>query len=164
MVGWCYPYVHPILFDLRLCTTTQNVAQTCTLLTANTPQAVGDLYRFATRADPAKVESRKDIVTTVDIAAKMREAALKSVIFIGVPRVSMSALEYLQHSLSYACQTILSLAAMTEAFEDDVKGTLRTQSHRFMHWSAVLSVVYLTCIQPSPSALPEQPIQLISRA
>lgn len=55
--------------------------QTCTLLTANTPAAVGDLYRFATRDASSALEVR------LDVAAKMREAALKSSIFIGVPRV-----------------------------------------------------------------------------
>lgn len=42
----------------------------------------------------------------------MRESALKSVIFIGVPRV------------------ILSLSALHEALDDEVKSSLRTQSRR----------------------------------
>ncbi|TDL29289.1 hypothetical protein BD410DRAFT_779652 [Rickenella mellea] len=88
------------------------VLSTCTLLTANTPAAVGDLYRFACRADPTSSESRHGIPERIDIAAKMRESALKSSIFVGVPR------------------TILSLAAMHDAFEDDVKSGLRHDSHR----------------------------------
>ncbi|EJD01035.1 uncharacterized protein FOMMEDRAFT_169239 [Fomitiporia mediterranea MF3/22] len=80
------------------------VLSTCTLLTANTPDAVGDLYRFATR-DVA-------FSARLDAAAKMREAALKSSIFIGVPR------------------TILSLAAMTEAFGDEVRSGLRREPRR----------------------------------
>ncbi|KAL5488160.1 hypothetical protein ACEPAI_6268 [Sanghuangporus weigelae] len=82
------------------------VLSTCTLLTANTPGAVGDLYRFATRDVSGALHAR------LDVAAKMREAALKSSIFIGVPR------------------TILSLAAMSEAFEDDVRSGLRKESRR----------------------------------
>ena len=42
-------------------------------------------------------------------------------------------------------QTIISLAAMTEAFEDDVRGALRKESHRCVarvfrvHYSLVMS-------------------------
>jgi len=88
------------------------VLSTCTLLSANTPGAVGDLYRFASRRDPGSPETRRAQPERLDIAAKMRESALKSCIFVGVPR------------------TILSLAAMMEAFEDDVKSGLRKESHR----------------------------------
>ncbi|KAI5120511.1 hypothetical protein M0805_000096 [Coniferiporia weirii] len=88
------------------------VLSTCTLLTANTPAAVGDLYRFATRTEASTPETRAAYGVCVDVAAKMREAALKSSIFVGVPR------------------TILSLASMTEAFEDDVNNGLRKESHR----------------------------------
>ena len=45
-------------------------------------------------------------------AALMRESALKSTIFVGVPRV------------------IISLTALHEALEDDVKASLRKESHR----------------------------------
>ncbi|KLO12833.1 hypothetical protein SCHPADRAFT_904775 [Schizopora paradoxa] len=91
------------------------VLSTCTLLTANTPGAVGDLYRFATRSNPSAPETRLPLAESLDIAAKMRESSLKSSIFIGVPR------------------TIISLAAMTEAFEEDVKDGLRKDSHRMVN-------------------------------
>ncbi|KAI6034311.1 hypothetical protein BKA83DRAFT_4188129, partial [Pisolithus microcarpus] len=64
------------------------VLSTCTLLTTNRPSAVGHLYRFATRADPGSVETRRNLEDAITRAAVMREAALKSVIFVGVPRVS----------------------------------------------------------------------------
>ncbi|KII95343.1 hypothetical protein PLICRDRAFT_34189 [Plicaturopsis crispa FD-325 SS-3] len=84
------------------------VLTTCTLLTANRPSALGHLYRFATRSDPADAASRGGVAEAVRKAALMREAAMKSTIFIGVPRA------------------ILSLAALREAYEDDVKASLRT--------------------------------------
>lgn len=62
--------------------------QTCTLLTANTPGAAGDLYRFATRSDVTSPNTASALEARLDVAAKMREAALKSSIFVGVPRVS----------------------------------------------------------------------------
>jgi hypothetical protein len=46
------------------------------------------LYRFVARDDPSSAESRKSLAEVVYKAALMREAALKSVIFVGVPRVS----------------------------------------------------------------------------
>jgi hypothetical protein len=61
--------------------------QTCTLLTTNRPSAVGYLYRFATRSDPGQLDTRRSITESVNKAALMRESALKSVIFVGVPRV-----------------------------------------------------------------------------
>lgn len=54
----------------------------------NRPSTVGHLYRFVTRSDPANVNSRRSVPEAVNKAALMREAALKSVIFVGVPRVS----------------------------------------------------------------------------
>lgn len=57
------------------------------MLTTNTPPAVGQLYRFASRKDEDVPETRKAIAESLEIAAKMREAALKSSIFVGVPRV-----------------------------------------------------------------------------
>jgi hypothetical protein len=66
----------------------ENNPQTCTLLTLNCPSSVGHLYRFVTRVDPGKTESRKSTAHAVNTAAVMREAALKSTIFVGVPRVS----------------------------------------------------------------------------
>lgn len=83
------------------------VLSTCTLLTTNRPSAVGHLYRFATRADPGSVGTRRNLEDAITRAAVMREAALKSVIFVGVPR------------------TISSLASLREAIEDDVYAALR---------------------------------------
>lgn len=66
--------------------------QTCTLLTANRPSAMGHLYRYVTGSDlgvsNSSGPSRKTSVTeSVNRAALIRESALKSVIFVGVPRV-----------------------------------------------------------------------------
>ncbi|KIM91020.1 hypothetical protein PILCRDRAFT_811534 [Piloderma croceum F 1598] len=77
------------------------VLTTCTLLTANIPSSVGHLYRFITEPPNTNLSD------SVKKAALMRESALKSVIFVGVPR------------------TILSLAALSDALEDDVKSALR---------------------------------------
>ncbi|KAL6299132.1 hypothetical protein BKA93DRAFT_619950 [Sparassis latifolia] len=85
---------------------------TCTLLTANVPSSVGRLYRFATRDDPGKAESRRSLTEALDKAAVMRESAMKSFIFVGVPR------------------TILTFAGLFEALEDDVKQGLRKESKR----------------------------------
>ena len=63
------------------------VAQTCTLLTANHPSSVGHLYKFATRKNPDDPASRHSLQDAVHKAALMRESALKSCIFVGVPRV-----------------------------------------------------------------------------
>jgi len=78
----------------------------------NQPTSVGHLYRFATRSEPADVASRASITETVNKAALIRESALKSAIFVGVPR------------------TIQTLAALTDALEDDVKAGLRKESRR----------------------------------
>jgi len=88
------------------------VLSTCTLLTTNRPSSVGHLYRFATRSDPNSLESRKSLTEVVYKAALMREAALKSVIFVGVPR------------------TILSLTGLKDALEEDVYAALRKNSIR----------------------------------
>jgi len=85
---------------------------TCTLLTANVPSSVGYLYKFTTRTDPENVTSRKSLSDATQKAAVIRESALKSSIFVGVPR------------------TILSLAGLNEVLEDDVKASLRTVSKR----------------------------------
>ncbi|KDR83535.1 hypothetical protein GALMADRAFT_235739 [Galerina marginata CBS 339.88] len=104
------------------------VATTCTLLTANRPSAVGHLYRFVTRSTlddasgPGKY-SGLDFPSAVNKAALMRESALKSVIFIGVPRV------------------ILSLAALHEALDDEVKHALRTNSRRTATSDNIESIV-----------------------
>ncbi|KAH9978031.1 hypothetical protein BGW80DRAFT_789434 [Lactifluus volemus] len=81
------------------------VLTTCTLLTANVPSSVGHLYHFVTR-------SEQNVRSSMCKAALMREAALKSVVFVGVPRV------------------IGALAGLTGALEDDVKAGLRTDSRR----------------------------------
>lgn len=62
--------------------------QTCTLLTSNIPSSMGHLYKFTTRTDPADAASRTSVASAVKKAALIREAALKSSIFVGVPRVS----------------------------------------------------------------------------
>jgi hypothetical protein len=61
-------------------------SQTCTLLTANIPSSVGHLYRFVTEPPNTNVRSLSE---SVNKAALMRESALKSVIFVGVPRVNL---------------------------------------------------------------------------
>ncbi|KAG1753854.1 uncharacterized protein EDB91DRAFT_1242821 [Suillus paluster] len=88
------------------------VLSTCTLLTTNRPASVGHLYRFVTRSEPSLAESRKSLAEVVYKAALMREAALKSVIFVGVPR------------------TILSLTGLKDALEEDVYSALRKNSIR----------------------------------
>lgn len=88
------------------------VLTTCTLLTCNLPSSVGALYHFATRNEPGDATTRRSVSDAINQAAIMRESALKSSIFVGVPR------------------TILSLAGLNEAMEDDVKAGLRKQSIR----------------------------------
>ncbi|KAJ2916492.1 hypothetical protein MD484_g3920, partial [Candolleomyces efflorescens] len=90
------------------------VLTTCSLLTVNRPSAVGHLYRFVTRSSLGEDAATKaiDVPTAVNKAALMRESALKSTIFVGVPRV------------------ILSLAALHEALDPEVKEALRTSSRR----------------------------------
>ncbi|KAF9008875.1 hypothetical protein BDQ17DRAFT_1349114 [Cyathus striatus] len=101
------------------------VLTTCTLLTANRPSAVGHLYRFATRpfSEDGTLRADIDLPTAVNKAALMRESALKSVIFVGVPRV------------------ILSLAALHEALDEEVKHALRTQSQRTATSDNIESIV-----------------------
>ncbi|KAG7097151.1 hypothetical protein E1B28_004529 [Marasmius oreades] len=89
------------------------VLTACAILTANRPPAFGELYRFATRSDIQDIKStRTTLFEAVNRAAIIRESALKSTIFVGVPRV------------------ILSLAALNEALDDDVRTALRKQSRR----------------------------------
>lgn len=62
-------------------------------MTANCPSAVGHLYRFVAGSRNLEGEDSQrllDVPTAVNKVAIMREAALKSVIFTGVPRVSYS--------------------------------------------------------------------------
>ncbi|KAG5723593.1 Dolichyl-P-Man:Man(5)GlcNAc(2)-PP-dolichyl mannosyltransferase [Termitomyces sp. T112] len=88
------------------------VLATCALLTANRPASIGHLYRFVTRPNMNEPNSRVNVAHAVNKAALMRESALKSTIFVGVPRV------------------ILSLAELHGALDDDVKQALRSHSRR----------------------------------
>ncbi|KAF8639865.1 hypothetical protein AX17_001120 [Amanita inopinata Kibby_2008] len=90
------------------------VLATCTLLTVNRPSSVGYLYRFVTSPDPNDVYNRENVQVAhaANKAALMRESALKSTVFVGVPRV------------------ILSLAALHEALDGEVRGALRSNSQR----------------------------------
>ncbi|KAG6837937.1 hypothetical protein H0H93_008331 [Arthromyces matolae] len=95
------------------------VLTTCTLLSANRPASVAELYRFVTRHDPNDSTSRVNLTQAVNRAALMRESALKSAIFVGVPR-----------GLERILQVILSLAEFHGALDDDVKDALRKNSRR----------------------------------
>ncbi|KAK1236665.1 hypothetical protein PQX77_000021 [Marasmius sp. AFHP31] len=89
------------------------VLATSAVLTANRPPAFGELCRFVTRSDIHNTNSpRTTLPESTNRAAIIREAALKSTIFVGVPRV------------------ILSLTALSEALDDDVKNELRKDSRR----------------------------------
>ncbi|KAF8592507.1 hypothetical protein K439DRAFT_1625864 [Ramaria rubella] len=109
------------VFATTLKEATRNQAQdgwlvlaTSTFLTANVPSAVGHLYHYVSRRVPVSNSSASLLTTEhrTAHASLMREAALKSAIFVGVPR------------------TILTLEALTGALEDDVKASLRSVSHR----------------------------------
>ncbi|KAH9894265.1 hypothetical protein C8Q73DRAFT_695072 [Cubamyces lactineus] len=95
----------------------------CTLLTANAPPTIGHLYRFATRDDVENASTRRGLAEALDKAALMRESALKSCIFVGVPR------------------TILSLANLHETIEDDVRNGLRKTSVRTVNTENVNEIV-----------------------
>ncbi|KAF7355183.1 hypothetical protein MSAN_01434000 [Mycena sanguinolenta] len=96
------------------------VLTACTLTTANRPSTMAQFYRFVGRpnvAAPGDADSRSiaasgSLAEAVNRAALIREAVLKSVIFVGVPRV------------------ILSFTAFNEALETDVRTALRAQSRR----------------------------------
>ncbi|KAI0269223.1 hypothetical protein BC834DRAFT_820386 [Gloeopeniophorella convolvens] len=111
--------------DARLkgATTGWLVLTTCTLLTANVPSSVGHLYRFATRSEVGDAGSRLSVSDAVRKAALMREAALKSTIFVGVPR------------------TIGALAGLQAALEDDVRTELRTDTHRTANAANIEAVI-----------------------
>ncbi|KAF8897354.1 hypothetical protein BD779DRAFT_1490375 [Infundibulicybe gibba] len=81
------------------------VLTTCTLLTSHRHATIGHLYRFVTGTGGGPQPTHKPVNT-------VNAAALKSTIFVGVPRV------------------ILSLVALHEVLDDDVKNALRTQSRR----------------------------------
>ena len=123
--GWLVLTVHAYDFPYTIISLT--VDQTCTLLTANIPSSVGHLYRFATRFETNAQNS-------VRKAALMREAALKSTIFVGVPRVRPLISHLLSFSpffvFSHRTQTIGALAGLTNELEDNVKAGLRTDPRR----------------------------------
>ncbi|THH33736.1 hypothetical protein EUX98_g415 [Antrodiella citrinella] len=106
-----YPVLRSTFEDaqIRKATTGWLTLTTCTLLTANLPASVGQLYQFATRDDPNDAATRRGVADSIHKAALMRESALKSCIFVGVPR------------------TILSLAGLNSVLEDDVKAGLRKE-------------------------------------
>ncbi|KAJ7507596.1 hypothetical protein B0H11DRAFT_2313698 [Mycena galericulata] len=92
------------------------VLTACTLTTANRPSTMAQLYRFV-KADTGDADSRSigasaTLAEAVNKAALIREAVLKSVIFVGVPRV------------------ILSFAAFNGALDADVRMALRSKSRR----------------------------------
>ncbi|KAJ7276244.1 hypothetical protein B0H12DRAFT_1084311 [Mycena haematopus] len=96
------------------------VLTACTLTTANRPSTMAQLYRFVGRpnntaagdADSRSIAASGSLAEAVNRAALIREAVLKSVIFVGVPRV------------------ILSFTAFNEALDPDVRTALRSQSRR----------------------------------
>ncbi|KAJ7781424.1 hypothetical protein B0H16DRAFT_1404841 [Mycena metata] len=93
------------------------VLTACTLTTVNRPSTMAQLYRFVKPDTTSDADSRSTgasatLAEAVNRAALIREAVLKSVIFVGVPRV------------------ILSFAAFNEALDPDVKAALRSKSHR----------------------------------
>lgn len=82
-------------------------------------------------------------------AAVMREAALKSTIFVGVPRVCWAPPIFqpsLELNFFFRLQTIGALAGLTDALEKDVKAGLRTNSRRcgvcFAHFSSERLMVF----------------------
>jgi len=87
------------------------VLTACTLTTVNRPSTMGQLYRFI-RPHGVSDAASASLGAAVNRAALVREAGLKSVIFVGVPRV------------------ILSFAAFNEALDADVRTALRTRSRR----------------------------------
>lgn len=100
----------------------------------NRPSAVGHLYRFVTKGveENPRFPNHLHVPNAVNKAALMRESALKSVIFVGVPRVCDRIHLAPSIIISYTIQVILSLAALHEALDDEVKQALRTRSRRFV--------------------------------
>ncbi|KAF8609278.1 hypothetical protein BDV93DRAFT_518120 [Ceratobasidium sp. AG-I] len=83
---------------------------TGTLLTVNSPDSIGHLYRFASQ--PGGSGGSASLPERVAAAALMREAGIKCGVFVGVPK------------------TINGLAGLYEALEDDVKEALPTVNPR----------------------------------
>ncbi|KAF7301426.1 hypothetical protein MIND_00707900 [Mycena indigotica] len=98
----------------RNATTAWLVLTACTLTTVNRPSTMAQLYRFIRPSDAASrsTGASSSLGEAINKAALVREAVLKSVIFVGVPRV------------------ILSFAAFNEALDADVRAALRTTSRR----------------------------------
>jgi len=95
---------------------------TATFLTANCPDAVGDLYSFVARRNPptdTRSSSNASDLRPVDDrtakAALMRETGLKCAVFVGVPKV------------------INSLAGLTARLDEDVKTKLTQEPFRTLH-------------------------------
>ena len=103
--GWLVLTVHT--YDFPNIIISLNAGQTCTLLTANIPSSVGHLYRFATR-------SETNAQSYVRKAALMREAALKSTIFVGVPRVRPTLLTFCHSQLFFFFRTALRPSELSQ--------------------------------------------------
>nr|GAT53961.1 predicted protein [Mycena chlorophos] len=98
----------------RNATTAWLVLTACALTTVNRPPTMAQFYNFIrpSDADSRSLGASSSLGEIVNKAALVREAVLKSVIFVGVPRV------------------ILSFAAFNEAMDPDVRAALRTASLR----------------------------------
>ncbi|KAJ6629168.1 hypothetical protein B0H10DRAFT_1777157 [Mycena sp. CBHHK59/15] len=118
-----FPKLHAILTSSyrdakdRNAETAWLVLTACALTTVNRPSTMAHLYSFVkpdttSDADSRSVGASASVAEAVNKAALIREAVLKSVIFIGVPRV------------------IHSFAAFNEALHVDVRTALRTKSRR----------------------------------
>ncbi|QRV76660.1 bZIP transcription factor [Ceratobasidium sp. AG-Ba] len=85
---------------------------TGTLLTVNSPDSIGHLYRFATEPTAGNSSGPKPLRDRAAVAALMRESGVKCGVFVGVPK------------------TINGLAGLYQALEDDVKEALPTTNPR----------------------------------
>ncbi|CUA75642.1 Dol-P-Man:Man(5)GlcNAc(2)-PP-Dol alpha-1,3-mannosyltransferase [Rhizoctonia solani] len=82
---------------------------TSTLLTVNSPESIGHLYKFATRDESSKPKSLSERVAAAEL---MREAGVKCAVFAGVPK------------------TINGLAGLYQSLPDDVKAALPKDNPR----------------------------------
>ncbi|KAI0366286.1 hypothetical protein BV20DRAFT_972003 [Pilatotrama ljubarskyi] len=87
---------------------------TSTLMSVDVPDAVPYLYHFVTRDNVDSHATRRSVQEAADKAELMREAMLKGIIFVGMPR------------------SILSLESLYGAVDADVKNHLREHSLRAM--------------------------------